>query len=207
MSDEGYIKFRAQWEEAPPLPAKRLAGLIHWRGVMYLHGLIGAYPDGTGFGNISARWNSEGQFVISGSATGRLPQTDHRHYSLVTSFDLDQNTLSCKGPVVASSESMSHAVIYQTCREVNAVVHVHHLALWEKLLHAVPTTDKGATYGTPEMARSIIFLLKNTNLREQKIFVMEGHREGIFTFGNDLQEATEKILSFDPMVGEPKLNT
>ena len=89
---------------------------------------------------------------------------------------------------------MSHAVIYRECPAVQAVIHVHHLELWEQLLHKVPTTDASAKYGTPEMANSIVELLKKTDLRGTKLFVMEGHEEGIFSFGNSLDEAVEIIL-------------
>ena len=196
MSDEGYIKFKADWKKSPPLPTAKLTALNYWRGEMYLHGLIGACPDGIGFGNISQRWDAEGQFIISGSATGNFPKLTTDHYSLVTHFDLGKNTLTCEGPVIASSESMSHAVIYQECPEVCGVIHVHHLGLWGKLLHQVPTTDNSATYGSPEMAYSIIRLLRETELPKLKIFVMEGHREGVFAFGKDLAEAAKIILSY-----------
>lgn len=192
--DEGYIKFKAEWTQAPALPFDRLARLDHWRRKLYSLGLIGSYPDGIGYGNLSCRWDKPGQFAITGSATGNLPELDSRHYSLVTAVDLTQNRLWCQGPIVASSESMSHAVIYRECPQVMGVVHVHHLRLWEQLLHRVPTTDPSAAYGTPEMARSIIRLLQETNLPEQRIFVMEGHREGIFAFGKNLDDAGEVLL-------------
>ena len=195
MTDEGYIKFQANWEKAPPLPAEKLLEINHWRGVMYRHGLIGAYPDGIGFGNISQRWGEGHQFVISGSATGNFPILAAEHYSLVSQVELGKNTLHCKGPIIASSESMSHAVIYRECPEVHGVIHIHHLGLWEKLLNQVPTTDSSASYGSPEMAFSIIRLLKKTDLRQQKIFVMEGHREGVFAFGGDLKESAQVVLA------------
>jgi ribulose-5-phosphate 4-epimerase/fuculose-1-phosphate aldolase len=194
--DEGYIKFKANWQEAPPLDWAVLAELDHWRNDMYRAGLIGAYPDGIGFGNISCRWQDTDQFVISGSATGNHQRLDASHYSLVTSVDIDQNALSCRGPIIASSESMSHAVIYRVCPEVQGVIHVHDLEMWERLLHRVPTTDASATYGSPEMAYSIIDLLQNSTLREQRIFVMEGHREGIFAFGESLEAAAQVIKNF-----------
>ena len=196
MTDEGYIKFRADWKKAPPLPKEKLKELNYWRQVMYRHHLIGACENKIGFGNISQRWNEGVFFAISGSATGNFPLLNEMHYALVNGFDLNENTLTCEGPIIASSESMSHAVIYQECPEVNGVIHVHHLDMWKKLLHKIPTTDKTATYGSPEMALSIIDLLKNTDLKNRKIFVMEGHREGIFAFGENLKEAASVILDF-----------
>ncbi len=194
--EEGYLKFQANWTQTPPLPEAEIVELNHWRSVMYDHQLIGAYDNGIGFGNISRRLNTEGQFLISGTATGGISKLNGAHYAIVRRVNLAKNTLECEGPVIASSESMSHAVIYQECPRVNGVIHVHHLRLWQALLHRVPTTDRTATYGTPEMALSIVDLLHNTDLQSLRIFVMEGHEEGIFAFGETLEDAATEILSY-----------
>jgi ribulose-5-phosphate 4-epimerase/fuculose-1-phosphate aldolase len=120
---------------------------------------------------------------------------DASHYALVTDVDIRHNTLYCRGPVVASSESMSHAVIYQELPWVGGVIHIHHLGLWERLLHRCPTTDATATYGSPEMADSIRALIRTTTLPEERLFVMEGHREGIFAFGADLPAAFQRLAA------------
>ena len=96
------------------------------------------------------------------------------HFSTVINFDTQKNWVQCEGPIIASSESMSHAVIYQERPEVNAVFHVHHLELWKKWLYKIPTTPKTAAYGTPEMANEIIQLFKTTTVIDQKIFAMAG---------------------------------
>lgn len=196
MTDEGYIKFKAEWESGEPLPDERLVEINHWRNQMFQLGLIGAYDNGIGFGNISCRWEDTKQFIISGSATGNFEQLSAEHYALVKSVDIDANQLVCEGPIIASSESMSHAVVYHALAEVRGVIHVHHLGLWERLLHRVPTTDPSATYGSPEMAYSILDLIENSDLRQQRIFVMEGHREGIFAFGKTLEEAAERLSHY-----------
>lgn len=193
--NEGYIKFKVHWEKAPPATEHILANLRYWRDVMHRQGLIGVYDNGIGYGNISIRAGFAGHFIISGSATGHLPRLTPEHFTTVTDFDVEKNRVWCTGPIVASSESMSHAVIYRDCPEVQGVIHVHHAALWASLLHKVPTTDAAATYGSPEMARSIARLLQETDLRQRKIFVMEGHPEGIFSFGESLEEASVIILS------------
>ncbi len=192
--DEGYIKFQTRWTPGPALPTAALQDLQHWRNELYQRGLIGVYDNGISFGNISQRYDTEGRFIISGSATGHLPTLSDEHFTLVTKVNVAQNTVWCEGPITASSETMSHAVIYQNCPEVNGVMHVHHAALWKTLLHYTPTTAADAAYGTPEMARSIVNLLKKSDLRETKIFVMEGHPEGIFTFGESLKEAGAVLL-------------
>lgn len=197
--DEGYIKFQAQWQKAPALPDSKLYNIIYFRDTLHTLGLIGVYNNGIGYGNISKRYDTTGQFIISGSVTGHLSKLSAEHYTLIRKVNIDQNTVWCEGPIIASSETMSHAVIYQTCPEVNAVIHVHHAALWQQLLHQIPTTDASATYGSPEMAYSIITLLQNTDLREQKMFVMEGHPEGIFAFGKSLSTVTERLINLIKM--------
>ena len=175
------------------LPAPISAELSHWRDEMHRLHLIGVYENGIGFGNISQR-NEGNQFIITGTATGHLAHLSPAHFTTVTDFEVEKNTVHCRGPILASSESMSHAVIYRECPEVNGVIHVHHAGLWERLLDQVPTTAEGATYGSPEMAKSIINLLKNSDLRQQKIFVMRSHPEGIFALGNSLAQASEVLM-------------
>lgn len=192
--DEGYIKFQAQWTRSQPLAQGLLQDITYWRDLLYQKKLIGVYDNGIGYGNISQCWNGTDRFVISGSATGHLQTLTAEHFTLVAKVNIDQNTVWCEGPIIASSETMSHAVIYQTCPEVNGVIHVHHTELWKKLLHQVPTTIASATYGSPEMAHAIIELLQTSDLRQTKIFVMEGHPEGIFAFGESLAEAGEILI-------------
>ena len=69
MLDEGYIKFKAHWRERPPLPEAEIAELNHWRDQMYRAQLIGAYPDGIGFGNIWRR------YAVCEKHLHRLPTT------------------------------------------------------------------------------------------------------------------------------------
>jgi len=188
-----YIKFKAHWVQTPPLPETEIAEINHWRQSVYALGFIGAYPDGIGFGNISRRISDSERFLISGSATGNLPVLDARHYCIVTHADPAHNIVRCEGPVIASSESMSHAAIYSACPEVKAVIHAHHRHLWESLLHRIPTTRADVTYGSPEMAAEIVRLLRETDLRQSGVFVTEGHEEGIFAFGRSLEEAVERL--------------
>ena len=189
MSDEGYIKFNPTWHQKKLPKNLNLSYITHFRQALYTLNLIGAYSNDIGYGNISQRLNDQNNFLISGSSTGNYNTLTRQHYSKVLDFNLEKNSLTCEGPIIASSESMSHAVIYQECNWVNGVIHIHHLKMWQKLLHKVPTTDKRATYGSPEMANAIIQLLRETDLKTQRIFVMEGHEEGIFTFGKNLEEA------------------
>ncbi len=194
MTEEGYIKFKAFYTQGPALPAAFLQPLLALRQRLFARGLIGAYENGIGYGNLSRRWDEECRFVISGSRTGPLPVLSEQHFALVSRIEIDRNALWCEGPLIASSESMSHAVIYRECPGVNGVIHVHHPEMWRRYLHQAPTTDAGATYGSPEMAYSIIDLLRHSDLKKEQFFVMEGHEEGIFVFGKTLEEAEEVLL-------------
>ena len=191
--DEGYIKFNCNWILSNDIPLDKVAELNMWREIMYDKGWIGLYPDGIGFGNISMRCN-EKTFLISGTATGGLPTLTKSHYSLVTNYDLSTNTVTCMGPVKASSESLTHALIYECSAATNAVIHIHNLDLWNRLLHHAPTSSENISYGTPEMANEIKRSFAETALREEKIIVMGGHQEGIISFGRDLEEAGSILI-------------
>lgn len=187
--DEGYIKFQAVWQQIPPFPEHYVQELIHWRQACYENRWIGMYDNGIGYGNISQRLNDTAQFLITGSATGGLTQLSASAISKVTQVIAEENRLWCEGPIIASSESMSHAAIYEKLPWVQGVIHIHHLDFWKAALHKIPTTDAQAPYGSPAMVDSIIELLETTKLPDSKLFVMEGHEEGIFAFGQHLAEA------------------
>jgi len=195
MDEKGYIKFNCNWIKSEPKSFSKFIEINNWRNKLYDLGLIGVYPNGIGFGNISIRDNLN-QFIITGSATGGIEKLSEQHYTKVTEFSLEKNSLTCEGPIKASSESLTHAAIYQTNPEVNVVIHVHNLNLWKKLINKIPTTSKDAEYGTPEMAKEIIRLFNETDVKEKKILAMEGHKEGIISFGNTMEEAGKILLNY-----------
>jgi L-ribulose-5-phosphate 4-epimerase len=188
------IKFNCRWMDEKPLDYKWLRDLNVWRSRLYKAGLIGVYPDGIGYGNISTRFQRS-KFIITGTATGKLQKLNARHYTQVTDYSLDKNRVTCVGPIKASSESLTHALLYESDKDINAVFHVHHAGIWKKLLRVVPTTKATIEYGTIEMAREVRRLFKDTSLPLDKIFVMAGHEEGIVTFGKTMDEAGEKLLN------------
>jgi len=191
--DEGYIKFNCKRIPSVDIPLDKVADLNVWRKMMYDKGLIGMYPDGIGFGNISIR-HKDNSFLISGTATGGIPNLDALHYALVTDYDLSSNSLICKGQINASSESLTHAMIYESSPSTNAVIHIHNLEIWKRLMNEVPTSDEQVPYGTPEMAKEIKRLFIETDLNREKIIVMAGHEEGIISFGKNLEEAANVLL-------------
>jgi L-ribulose-5-phosphate 4-epimerase len=193
MSTEGFVRYQC---ERLPKPAVRFPGfaeLKQSRTRLRQLDLIGVYPDGIGYGNISIR-AGEGGFYISGAATGDLLELGEEHYAKVTAYDFARNWVRCEGPIQASSESMTHAAIYAADPTANAVIHVHDATMWRALLDRVPTTSAAVEYGTPEMAYEIGRLFKETDVQRQRIVVMAGHEEGIITFGVSLSAAFEVLL-------------
>ncbi len=209
MIDEGYIKYRCEWIEVEAIAPTTIAELSQYRDALRQLNLIGEYPNGIGFGNISQRLPHAAisptaetpQFIVSGTRTGRLKTLTAADYALVTDFAADQNSLTCKGLRQASSESLTHGVIYAGQPSVGAIIHVHHLQMWQQLLNQVPTTAATVPYGTPEMAEETRRLFRESDLTRQKIFAMAGHEEGIVTFGDTLQTAYRVLINWAVMTG------
>ncbi len=196
MTDEGVIKFHCQWEQAPPVSESLYGQINPWRQALYNRRLIGADPQGIGYGNLSFRDPDElNTFIITGSATGGVAQLTPDHYTRVTAYDLDDNSLTCRGPVRASSESLTHASLYSLNPAIKAVAHIHSKDLWQRLIHTVPTTDASVPYGTVAMGCEMARLYRETDLPGTRLLVMAGHRDGLIAFGDTLDEAVSRLLS------------
>ncbi len=196
--DEGYIKYESRWTPGPAADAAAAALLDKWRRPLFAAGLIGEYPDlRIGYGNLSIRVGDTGQFLISGTQTGRLASTTTQHYSLVTNYDIGANVVHCTGPMQASSEAMTHAAIYELADNINAVVHIHSKPHWDALVNVLPTTDPAVAYGTPEMAAEFARLYVGTSFSRDGVAVMGGHEEGILSFGTTLAEAARRVLELN----------
>ncbi len=208
MIDEGTIKYRCEWIEEDAIAPPTVTDLTRYRDALHQLHLIGEYPNGIGFGNLSQKTalppspiSLSPQFIITGTQTGHLPTLTAKDYALVTDFNPEQNTLTCRGLRKASSESLTHGVIYSSHPGIGAIIHVHHAQLWKQLLHQVPTTGAEVPYGTPEMAAETQRLFRETPLLQQKIFVMAGHEEGVVTFGETLQVAYRVLINWGAMTG------
>jgi L-ribulose-5-phosphate 4-epimerase len=188
MKETGTIKFRCESTDRELAHFPGFEELNAARQELRRLGLLGMDESGVGFGNVSLRNGRTDSFYITGSGTGVLPVLTLQDYAKVTASDFTRNWLRCAGRVIASAESLTHAAVYSADAKAHVVVHGHNSDLWRSLLERGPATVSSVTYGTPEMAREVQRLFRETDLRTWKIFAMAGHRDGIIVFGENFRQ-------------------
>jgi Class II Aldolase and Adducin N-terminal domain len=189
MSETGVVKFHFESSRVELTPFFGFEALNAARQELRRMGLLGVDESGIGFGNVSLCDGATDGFYITGSGTGGLPSLGLQDYAKVMAWDFERNWLRCEGRAIASAESLTHAAVYAMAAEVRAVVHGHDEVLWRNLLERGISTGADVPYGTPEMAREVQRLFRETDVREKKIFAMAGHADGIVAFGHDFREA------------------
>lgn len=209
MHDEGVIKFQVAHREGPLDPDRYgplVCELAAWRDLLVMTGLVGQDParyGGAGYGNVSARVGpypgerGARAFVITGTQTAGLREVGAEHFCLVRRYEAARNRVESAGPILPSSEAMTHGAIYDLGPQIRYVFHAHTPAIWRqaRALH-LPTTAPSVAYGTPEMASEVQRLFRETALAELRILAMGGHEDGIITFGRDAEEAGQIMLRY-----------
>ena len=191
---EGYVKYTAKHTISPAIEAPDWARLNDARTHLHSFGLVGVTQGGIGFGNVSIRYRGN-EFLISGTATGALPELTPREYCLVSAFDLEQNQVVTSGPIQASSESMTHGAVYQSCPKVNCVIHIHSRKIFDAMLkERYACTPKDAEYGTPQIALAIGKCIRESGMDEEGQIVLAGHDEGVIAYGPTVVRALDLIL-------------
>ena len=204
MQEEGVIKFDLQFSKTASPPLENLRDLNAWRRILWQLELLGQDPAryaGYGFGNVSHRITpfdapaGQRRFVISGTQTGALDHLDRSRYAIINAYDPQRNRVVAEGPVRPSSESLTHAMIYDLDAGVHAILHVHSPHIWRHA-HAmgIPVTDETVPYGTPEMARETARLFRETDVNHRRIFSMAGHEDGVISFGETADDAGSILL-------------
>ena len=184
-----YIKFACEHVATELSPFSGFAELNAYRRKLLQLRLIGVDANSIGFGNLSIRDGTTNNFYITGSATSGMPELALADCARVVAYDFKRNWLRCEGSAIASSESLTHAAVYESDAKAGAVIHCHDSKLWAALLNQAPTSSKAVEYGTPEMAYEVTRLFKITDVQQRRIFVMAGHEGGIVAFGRDLEGA------------------
>ena len=218
-TDEGVIKFSVQQAHRSTLylskfHQEKLAELTAWRKVLFKMDLIGCDISryGACYGNVSMRYieadhfefrsekpKGSRAFLITGTQTGHLENLTVENYVRVYRYDYAHNKIHAEGPVLPSSESLTHGAIYDLPLELNIryVFHAHTPPLWQAARRLeIPTTSETVAYGTPEMAEEVQRLFHDTDLKEKKILSMGGHQDGIISFGSTADEAGTAISDY-----------
>ncbi len=166
-----------------------------WRSQFYKLNLIGQYPDGIGYGNLSLR-GRDGSFHITATQTGHLPKLDISDYPQVISYNSSHHSLRVKGSKLPSSEAPTHSAIYALSPDINTIFHIHSAQIWQYLLESNHlATSADVEYGTPEMAGEIARIYADLkNIFDHNVFVMAGHEDGVFAFGQNCDRAGLAIL-------------
>ncbi len=203
MQAEGVIKFDLQFTRADP-SVTDLDELNRWRSILWNLKLIGQDPGrygGYGFGNVSQRiepfYAARGNraFVISGTQTGKLELLENKHYATVSAWDATRNRVIASGLVKPSSESLTHAAIYDSNDALRVILHVHSPEIWNSAADkGIASTDPSVEYGTPAMAEEVRRLFKTTDACQAGIFAMGGHEDGVVSFGTGVEQAGQVLL-------------
>jgi hypothetical protein len=201
VSETGVVKFACEHRAGALSAVPELDALNKCRRELRARGWIGVDANGIGFGNVSVRDGESECFYITGTGTVGSEELTSADIARVTAFDFARNWIRCEGPLVASSESLTHAAVYVSVPAVRAVIHCHSAELWRRLLDVAPTTSSQAEYGTPAMAAEVQRLFRETGVLQRRLFVMGGHENGIVAFGGSVGEAL-RALQQSCVVGE-----
>ncbi|MFC4653713.1 MULTISPECIES: class II aldolase/adducin family protein [Rheinheimera] len=192
---EGVIKFQLNFQPAAVLTAGQISEINAWRTLLHQLGMLGQHPkryDNYGFGNLSQR-SGQNEFMISGTQTGGPLQLQAADYALVTKVDIGCNQLWACGDTAPSSESMTHAAIYQADARVQVVVHAHCPAIWQQTAALqLPHTSADIPYGTVEMALAVQQLVCQQG-DAPALFTMLGHEDGVVSYGRSFTEAVSLL--------------
>jgi L-ribulose-5-phosphate 4-epimerase len=189
-----YIKFTCEHAATEITSFDGLAELNAYRRKLLQLRLIGIDANGIGFGNLSIRDGTTNNFYITGSATGGKPELTLSDCARVVAYDFERNWVRYEGSAIASSESLTHAAVYESDTNAGAIIHCHDSKLWAALLNQAPTSSNTVEYGTPEMAYEVLRLFNVTEVKRRKILVMAGHEGGIVAFGRDLEKAFAVLM-------------
>lgn len=190
--DEGVIKFQLEFSPRPELSDASLGELIAWQKIMQGLRLIGRDPlryGGLAYGNLSLRLEKNG-FAISASQTADSPLPSARDFCQVTGWDCSTNRVIAQGPARPSSESLTHAALYDADPVIRCIIHAHTPEVWQRRADlGLSRTAEHVAYGTPEMAIEMARLYRELGFHGHGVLAMGGHQDGVVSFGRDADEA------------------
>lgn len=206
---EGAVRFEVRHETRPL--EERVHGetarvLSAWREILANLRLLGQDParyEGLGYGNVSARVGPFGdvargrrRFLVTGTQTAAVAHATLREYCLVEAWDLEGNRVTSAGLVAPSSESLTHAALYDASPAVRVVLHAHAPELWRQARAlGLPVTHPDAANGTPAMALEAQRLYRDGTFASTRVAAMGGHEDGVLAFGGTAAEAGAALVA------------
>jgi ribulose-5-phosphate 4-epimerase/fuculose-1-phosphate aldolase len=114
---------------------------------------------------------------------------------VVEDYDLRTNRVRSSGLRNPSSESLTHAAIYDLSPAIRFVFHVHSPHIWANAgALRLPETREDVEYGTQAMAHAVQDLYRRSSLSERRVLAMRGHEDGIIAFGQTARDAGLAII-------------
>ena len=202
-ASEGVIRFEVEHTHAtlePRLHAEIARALAAWREMLARLGLLGHDPrlyQGFGYGNVSARLGPFGDaprgrraFLITGTQTAVRREVSLDDFCRVERWDIGVNRVVSRGPVPPSSESLTHAALYDIAPAARAVLHGHAPEIWRNARAlGIAVTRPDAANGTPEIALEVQRLFRESTVSSTGILAMGGHEDGVIAFGASADQA------------------
>lgn len=195
---EGVIKYQLVFQPGPRLPSHGVQDLCRWQKQLQQHGLLGRDPTrygGLAFGNLSRRL-AAGGFIITASQQADCANPGPDHYAHVTNWHCAENRLVATGPAKPSSESLTHAALYDVDPRIGVIFHAHSPLLWQRRDQlGLASTANNIAYGTPAMATEVARLYQAHAFDGHGALTMGGHEDGILSFGRTVDEAGQMLLT------------
>ena len=200
MSDvEGTIQFAYNLSpsDAPILDKGAFTELSAWRSILFTLDLLGQQTDkygGYAYGNLSVA--QDDGFAITASQTSGAPELIESHIVAVREANLQRFWVEAEGSEPPSSESITHAMIYQADPRVRYVFHIHSTEIWQARAELnLPETPKSTPYGSPQMAEAVRLLLHHNQSRPL-VFATAGHEDGIFALGHHARDCGGLLITY-----------
>ena len=174
-----------------PFPLREV---LSERELQHLYKIFGI--TGASYGNLSARENipelGKTTFWMTGRGVDKSNiKTVGKDALLVKKFDYDSGTAYLSVPDVynersrVSVDAVEHSKIYETFKEVGAIIHVH---AW---IDGVLCTHQNHPCGTVELADEVVNLFKKLDNPAQSAIGLKNH--GLTITGHSLDEIFERI--------------
>ncbi len=191
--NDGVIKYNFDFKPTKPLEPVDYEEIESLRSRLYALGLIGVH-EGIGYGNISQKDDAD-TFIVTGTQTGHLSSLKGESYAYIEAYNDRDFYLKSSGMIKPSSESLTHATIYNLDDTIKAVIHIHSKALWNFMLQNNYLKTEDVPYGTQEMINEVNRIYSTKNALINALFVMSGHENGVIIFGASLNEAEQTLYS------------